>query len=625
MRKPLSILGFLCLCLSLSSQSRTTILFTYETESAKDSIETFGNFYLDGMSRNTVSNPIKDAVNASDKVLMYRKSANADWDAGFMLQINPELIPPSTYNICLDYMSDKAGQCNISMGNLLPESGTLVMPQYQDLGQWQTLCQKIKIHPEGFIAYPSYSPQDRNVYIHPDYGKWGLGEELYYYIDNIRLEYTPTEKEVLFSVNMNDYEKPFDKVYVSGTFNSWSGESHPLSDVDEDGIWETTIITTDEFIEYKYSIDGWNDQEILSEDMLCASSSSDGNGGVYTNRFSNLTSYTVTPTVCYNACHNCIPKHSVTWNLNMNNQEVSEDGVYLAGGLFGHGDYRMTDPDNDGIYSITVNLREGISTNYTFINGLCPLGWWCKEDISGQACADENHYNDRFLNPLYGNREMNMCFGFCSSQGLCEEEQLYNVTFNLEDKSAIESVSYFLAGGSINSWNAYSSPLEKMGKQDLYSITVQLPPGVHEYKYVRDKTWETLNQEQGCTMTDATGLYTNRYVEVIDRDIYLPAVEFGQCEGFSSTTNFLSIDEELDNITVYPTVSKGMVTINLEAYHFHEDIILTGYNSVGQQLDVQILRGGQEHEYDISAFNAGIHYLHFETRYGSSTKRVLKQ
>ena len=36
------------------------------------------------------------------------------------------------------------------------------------------------------------------------------------------------------------YTANFDKVYLSGTFNSWSGESNPLLDDDGDGIWEGT-------------------------------------------------------------------------------------------------------------------------------------------------------------------------------------------------------------------------------------------------------------------------------------------------------------------------------------------------------------------------------------------------
>ena len=46
----------------------------------------------------------------------------------------------------------------------------------------------------------------------------------------------------------------------------------------------------------------------------------------------------------------------ITWEVNMANEEVSPDGVYLAGGdYFGiPGDNPMSDDDGDGIWTITM-------------------------------------------------------------------------------------------------------------------------------------------------------------------------------------------------------------------------------------------------------------------------------
>ena len=63
--------------------------------------------------------------------------------------------------------------------------------------------------------------------------------------------------------------------------------------------------------------------------------------------------------------------YDVTFNVNMANEDVSSDGVFLAGGAhFGWpGDNPMSDDDGDGIWSITVNLAEG--TAGKFLNGNC--------------------------------------------------------------------------------------------------------------------------------------------------------------------------------------------------------------------------------------------------------------
>ena len=74
----------------------------------------------------------------------------------------------------------------------------------------------------------------------------------------------------------------------------------------------------------------------------------------------------------------------VTFNVNMANETVSAEGVFLAGGgTFGNpGDNPMTDDDGDGIYSITVSLPIGLTSYYAFTNGACG-DWSCKENLTG--------------------------------------------------------------------------------------------------------------------------------------------------------------------------------------------------------------------------------------------------
>ena len=91
------------------------------------------------------------------------------------------------------------------------------------------------------------------------------------------------------------------------------------------------------------------------------------------------------------------PKWSaVTWNLNMSNETVAAEGPSVAGGAdFGFpGDNPMSDPDGDGICTLTLQVASGYTGYYTFTNGAC-ADWSCKENIAGQACANPANYNDR--------------------------------------------------------------------------------------------------------------------------------------------------------------------------------------------------------------------------------------
>ena len=87
----------------------------------------------------------------------------------------------------------------------------------------------------------------------------------------------------------------------------------------------------------------------------------------------------------------------ITWEVNMTNEDVSPEGVYLAAGdYFGvPGDNPMSDDDGDGIWTITMAMPLGYSGAYTFTNGACG-DWSCKENIVGQECA-YGTWSDRLL------------------------------------------------------------------------------------------------------------------------------------------------------------------------------------------------------------------------------------
>ena len=56
-----------------------------------------------------------------------------------------------------------------------------------------------------------------------------------------------------FSVNMTQYAGSFTTVYVSGSFNGWSGNANPLSDPNGDGIWTGTINIPNGTYEFKFT------------------------------------------------------------------------------------------------------------------------------------------------------------------------------------------------------------------------------------------------------------------------------------------------------------------------------------------------------------------------------------
>jgi hypothetical protein len=89
----------------------------------------------------------------------------------------------------------------------------------------------------------------------------------------------PGAGDITFMVDMNSYAGSFTTAYVTGTFAGWSGDAHPMTDDDADGVWTTTIPLSSGPIEYKFEVDNWTDQELFTEGDPCTVT----NGG-FTNR-----------------------------------------------------------------------------------------------------------------------------------------------------------------------------------------------------------------------------------------------------------------------------------------------------------------------------------------------------
>ncbi|MDA8820621.1 BspA family leucine-rich repeat surface protein, partial [Schleiferiaceae bacterium] len=91
-------------------------------------------------------------------------------------------------------------------------------------------------------------------------------------------------------------------VFLNGDFNSWCGSCNAMDDSDNDGVWTITLPLTADSIEYKFTVDGWNDQESLTPGSSCTKTT-----GIYTNRFLAISGDTTLSTVCWNSCGSCAP------------------------------------------------------------------------------------------------------------------------------------------------------------------------------------------------------------------------------------------------------------------------------------------------------------------------------
>ena len=168
----------------------------------------------------------------------------------------------------------------------------------------------------------------------------------------------------------------------------------------------------------------------------------------------------------------------VTFNVNMENETVSPDGVYLGGGVIGGPTaHQLTDPDGDNIFSVEVQLPNGTTGNYIFLNGNCP-DWSCKENIAGLPCSDPNNWDDRTLPAITGDMSISTCYGQCSTDGTCGAPPASAVvTFevNMENET-VSPDGVYLGGGVIGGPTAHQ--LTDPDGDGMYSVDVSLPLGL---------------------------------------------------------------------------------------------------------------------------------------------------
>ena len=121
---------------------------------------------------------------------------------------------------------------------------------------------------------------------------------------------------------------------------------------------------------------------------------------------------------------------------------------------------------------------------------------------------------NRFLSILPGAGEVVLdavCFESCEE---CEEVVVPDteVTFNVDMSEQTVSGAVYISGETIDGWAGASVELTDADGDNVYSVTLSLPQGDHEYKYMIG-SWDTSEQldeteDAACTIT--TGGFTNR-------------------------------------------------------------------------------------------------------------------
>ena len=341
----------------------------------------------------------------------------------------------------------------------------------------------------------------------------------------------PTTYDVTFRVDLSQYEGDFGTAYVNGTFNGWCGACNPMTD-NGDGTWQTTLPLEAGEIQYKFTLDAWTDQESLPGGASCTFQD-----GSFVNRITTISEDTDLGLVCWNSCEECVEggptTHPVTFSVHTDNITVGANGMYIGGGFLGGANaYALTD-NGDNNWSITLDLVEGTTGNWVFLNSPSGDGdWGAKENLDGEPCADAANWNDRLLAPVTGPTTEEYCFGECTAECPAPATTA-NVTFRVDMNNFDGDFNVVNIYGSFNGWCGGCNPLSGDNADGVYEVTLPLEIGTIEYKFTLDGWTQQEEFAPGATCTSTIDGFTNRTL-TFDADTDLAAVCYNSCDACQS-------------------------------------------------------------------------------------------
>jgi hypothetical protein len=301
-----------------------------------------------------------------------------------------------------------------------------------------------------------------------------------------------------FNVDMSCSGETFSTVHVTGPWCGWCGGEpyNTMSDANNDGIYSVVVNLPAGNVEYKYMINGFAAQENLIDDMQggasCApltdywsyANRQTTAGSTNNNTYGSCTVCNATVPGCtdatavnYSSIANqndgsCL--YATTFNVDMSCSGETFSTVHVTGpwcGWCGGESYNtMSDANNDGIYTVVVNLPAGNVEYKYMINGFAAQENLIDDMQAGASCAPLTDYWSYANRQTTGGSTNDNTYGSCSS---CCLNLTYYADADGDGQGAGSSVvlcavptsGYAVSGGDCNDNNASinASALEVCG------------------------------------------------------------------------------------------------------------------------------------------------------------------
>ena len=230
----------------------------------------------------------------------------------------------------------------------------------------------------------------------------------------------------------------------------------------------------------------------------------------------------------------------VTFQVDMSEQTVSDDGVSVAGDFqneagypnnWAPGETMMTQVGATSVYALTVQLPAG-TYSFKYING---IAWGADESVPPGCAFGGNRQ------VIVGDAAMVLeavCFGSCA---VCNPPEV-EVTFQVNMAEQSVSGDGVHIAGSFQSW-APGATAMSLAHDAVYTYTTMLEEGAYyEFKYVNGNSWG-----QDESVPGACNQNGNRFLSVPVGGIVLDPVCFASCVDCDAPTADITFQVDMSN------------------------------------------------------------------------------
>ena len=232
---------------------------------------------------------------------------------------------------------------------------------------------------------------------------------------------------------------------------------------------------------------------------------------------------------------------SVTFQVDMNGQTVSPNGVHVAGdwqaaagfpGNWQPGTAQLTDGNSDGIYTLTVDIAPG-DYRFKYING---NAWGTDENVPQAARINNDRgfaitdwHGSNPIDPQSGDPYLPNGFVLPAVQ-FAGAAPVGKVALKLLINMANETVhptGVHVAGNLITpNWTPAYGTVSLVSGNDYAYVTYVDPNASYQYKFINGDDWNLPNENVG----DACGVSGNRLLNVAAANIITPAYCYNGCD-----------------------------------------------------------------------------------------------